>query len=155
MRPPFFVSLINIFMKMQLRWRKLAKAQTDWELVLGVFWIPLSAVTLMGMMLLPARFAPTCSLRNLTGIACPTCGAYRSARLLMQGRWGEALVMQPFVVGATVLLAFFSLYSLVVVLGRLPRLRLDGLSRKQCIWIWLAVLIAFLVNWGYLVTMGR
>ena len=140
---------------MQLHWRKLEKGQTDWELVLGVFWLPLSAVALLGMLLLPARFAPTCSLHNWTGIACPTCGAYRSARLLMQGRWGEAFVMQPFVVTATVLLALFSLYSLVVVPGRLPRLRLDGLSGRQRIGLWLAVLVAFVLNWIYLIVMGR
>lgn len=140
---------------MRVVWRKLTKQDTDWELLLGVLWAPLFALTSLGLMLLPERFVPVCRFRALTGVPCITCGSFRCAKLMLAGRLLEAWRMQPLASVAALAIALFSVYAWVVVLGRRPRLRLEGLSkgaRRVALGIVIGVVLA---NWLYLIAAGR
>ena len=94
-----------------------------------------------------------CPFRLLTGIPCPTCGMVRTARLVMQGQFSPAWMMNPLdalavmVVGplAVVLLAANRLGAWAV------RVR-AGRREKVALWGLAAVLLAG--NWFYVLRNG-
>ena len=135
--------------------RPLVKGETDWELVFGVFYIPLAALAAFVVTRLPGAWVPRCWLHALAGIPCPTCGACRAARALATGHPIEAWLTQPFLVTAGTLAAVFSAYSFFVVLGRRPRLRVEGAPRWAGKAVVFAVVALLLINWAYLVLDGR
>ncbi len=57
------------------------------------------AVQLMrGPAFMAAALAPsTCALKQMTGVACPTCGFTRAFALLVRGEWRASLAMHPWV----------------------------------------------------------
>lgn len=135
-------------MKLQLRSRQ--RGDVDWELIAGVLYVPFLLIAAAGVTVLPASLVPVCRLRQTTGVPCPTCGAFRSCRLLLKGDITGALAMQPLVVGLILVGAVVALYSLVVVVGRMPRLRLVNVSVRETWCIALGIAAVCLANWVYL-----
>ena len=155
MRAPPGCPAALFFFRMKLEWRRLRRGETDWELVLGVLWTPLFLLTILVVLHLPGALIPVCRFHRITGIPCPTCGAYRAMHLLLNGDPAAALRMQPLVCAGALGLVVFSLYSWLVVLGRKTRLRPAGLSRRTRRLVGLGVLAAFLLNWMWLLIDGR
>ncbi len=98
----------------------------------------------------PARlgFPFLCPLRTLTGIPCPTCGATRTVALLIQLRPAEAFRCNPLVAILGVCLASVCAVATPLwLMGRLPEVGIGkrGLGRLR-----VAVAVAVLVNWLYL-----
>lgn len=60
-----------------------------------------------------SHLAPKCIVRTLTGYDCPSCGGQRALHALLNGRVGEAIMFNPFLVLAVpyVLLLAYSLLS--------------------------------------------
>lgn len=98
--------------------------------------------------LLPARWFPPCGFHVLTGHPCPSCGGTRLVLLTLKGHPLEGLKMNPLF---GFLLFGFAAWFLLGALGRVAGqdFRIDVADREEK-WLWLALLVAFLVNWAYL-----
>ncbi len=140
-----------------MRWvlKRRDRLDVDYELLLGVVLVPLCAALGAGVALLPARWTPACLLRVVSGYPCPTCGTLRCIRQALAGRLWTAFLTQPLVATALVFALVYSLYSWVVVVGRLPRVRLQRVPRGFGWWVGTAVLGALAANWVYLIISGR
>jgi uncharacterized protein DUF2752 len=94
-----------------------------------------------------------CFLKAFTGVPCPTCGATRAAGRLAHADLAGALAMNPLV--TLVLLALMS--WAVVDLALLVRGRALDLSVSPAVARVLrgAAMAAIVVNWAYLVAVGR
>jgi hypothetical protein len=133
----------------------LGPSETDPELVFGVLLLPLTALSAALLTRLPPAWQPICFFHRTTGFPCGTCGAMRSFSLLVRLRIAEAWLCQPFLVTLAALGALYVLYSLVVVLGRRPRLRVVGMSVRAKWTVGVVSGMLFLANWLYLVAAGR
>lgn len=102
--------------------------------------------------LVPFRWIPPCGFHTLTGHPCPSCGATRMTQALLHGHFLEAFGLNPLFAG---LLTGFTLWFLAGAGFRLAGrdLTLEVGAREEK-WLWLAFLVAFLVNWAYLWQVG-
>jgi len=109
-----------------------------------------------------ARFMPlgffswtTCWFHRVTGRPCPSCGATRAFLALARGRWIEGIAHNPLFAGIFLGLIAFVVYAAWVALLRKPRLRLSfGGTREK--WIFgVALAVAVLLNWVYLIWIGE
>jgi len=87
-----------------------------------------------------------CLFRRVTDVPCPTCGTTRAAWALAAGDVVAALLLNPFMVIAGVVLA-------VVLVARAVtarRVRLDlGKTGRRVAWATVAVL--FIANWAWVI----
>src|SRR5213595_4344754 len=74
---------------------------------------------------------PRCAFHDLTGLPCVTCGMTRSAIQFFHGNFVAALQWNPLVFAALCGLSIFNLYGFVVLVTRVPRLRLANLTRRK------------------------
>ena len=139
---------------MRLVLRRRRAGETDCELVFGTLFVPLVLVAAWLVTRLPSEWLPVCAFRVATGVPCPTCGAYRCTCLLASGEPVAALRMNPLATTAVVAGLLWFLYSLVVVVAGLPRVRVEGAGRPgQWGVFWMLVLL-LLLNWAYLIVSG-
>jgi len=141
-------SSTQIRRKLIVNFRPLAPQETDFELLfLGVsvtiaaccfFWLACG---------LPW---PKCWFRHLTGLPCPTCGATRSLMMLVQGHLDGAIARNPLLFFGYLGTLVFGLYCALVLLFRLPRLRLAGLPTKIKYRLCVLIVAAAAMNWIYL-----
>lgn len=137
---------------MRIEWRKLREGEDDYERVFGV--CVLTAMLLLTVIaaMLPERFIPPCFFAQVTHVPCPTCGSYRALMLLKTGHWGAAIRTQPLMVLAGFAALIYAAYSWIVVLGRKPRLRMQGRAGRP---LFLLVIAAVLANWLYVLLFCR
>jgi len=116
---------------------------------LALLWCAASVGTLALAPLWPmlSGLLRPCAFRTLTGLPCPTCGTTRAVLAVVRGDLGAAIVFNPL---ATVVLMVFLGGGLAAPLwvcsgGPLPDLG-TGTQRRLA----LALLLAFLLNWAYL-----
>ena len=95
-----------------------------------------------------------CRLKQLTGQPCGTCGSTRTFQLISQARLGQAFLMNPFVFTLCGVGVVYGLYLLGVGLRFWPLFELH-LSGKQSKYLGFVVAGLFVVNWIYLIWMGR
>lgn len=136
------------FLGLDLYRRPLIPGERDPELIWG-------SVLLVGALALFAwmRFGlptPLCPLHALTGIPCPTCGLTRGLGCLLHGNLMEAFLFNPLLMVLLLCAGFYLLYAGVVVIGRLPRLRWEPLSRRASVFIRVGVVLLIAANWVYL-----
>jgi hypothetical protein len=132
-----------------VRWRRLRPGELDHELI----WLSVSAAgALVAWVWLRSGIpTPICVFHELTGIACPGCGATRCVRNVIRGDFAAAFLMNPLIFTAGVFLALYDAYAATVLALRLPRLRFDSIPT------WLGATARFgipaliLLNWGWLV----
>jgi hypothetical protein len=96
---------------------------------------------------------PLCRFREMTGVACPTCGSTRMARSLLEGDLVAAAGWNPFMFFALACFAVWAVASASLrVLGH-PGWRIELAKRE-----WRALQIAFVValvgSWIYLIWRG-
>ena len=72
-----------------------------------------------------------------------------------QGCFLRALAAQPFMTIAIVLALLYMAYSFVVVLLRLPRLRMEGDTKKLALLLTAILIAAAVTNWFYILYQGR
>lgn len=133
-------------------WRPLRPGETDHEaLWLGVSLASLALAWLWLRLGLPLQHCP---LHEITGCACPTCGATRCVRFALGGDFGSALRINPLAFCALVALALYDIYAATVLALRLQRLRADtwpawvGKSAR------VAAIATIAANWAWLVWRG-
>jgi len=133
---------------MRLVWRRDPPDGFNHELV----WLSISvAAAITGTIWLRLGF-PTlrCPFLAVTGYPCLTCGATRCAIAFLHGNFALAWSWNPLAFVALCGLALFDLYALIVLMARLPRLRLIDWTRTEKNTVRVAVVALILVNWIYL-----
>ena len=94
---------------------------------------------------------PGCLFRRLTGMPCPTCGATRCAMALAHGDLLGAMRHNPLMFVCYGLTVVVNVYAAVVLLFRLPRLRLPSLPAKVKRALSVLVVLGLGANWIYLI----
>ncbi len=129
-------------------WRRLRAGEVDHEaLWLGVSLAALAVAWLWVRLGLPS---PACPFHELTGWACPGCGATRCVRHLFRGAFAAAFLVNPLVFTALAGTALFDLYAATVLALRLPRWRWDRVP----VWFRAGCAGILLVNWLWLLRTG-
>jgi hypothetical protein len=96
---------------------------------------------------------PVCYFRQWTGLPCPTCGATRMARALLDGDIGAALAWNPLLF---LVLAGVAVWAVASTTGRalgLPNWQVRLRPREQLI-LRVAVVATLLSGWLYLILRG-
>jgi hypothetical protein len=131
-------------------WRRLRPGEFDLERVVGLMVIPvLAAGGYLAVFLLPRVWRQSCRFLALTDLPCFTCGSSRAFHLLLTGQPLEAFLAQPLVVTVGACAFVYALYSLVVVLGDFPRIRLGQRIPLRLLLLGAGLLV--LANWVYLI----
>lgn len=112
-----------------------------WAVAIVVVWLGLVWVT--------HRYAPgttLCHFKRVTGRACPTCGLTRGVTTMLDGDFLGGLRYNPFLLGLG--LVFLLVLAGRLVLARTPRLELS-VGEKRITWA--ALIVAFFLNWAYVI----
>lgn len=133
---------------MRLRIERPAPDAIDPEKAFGVLFGSLLLAACVAVLALPPAALPRCVLYESTGIPCPSCGLTRAVRLLADGQFRSAFAAQPLGALAALALWVWVAYSWIVVVGRLPRVRLT-IARREWRWIIAAAALAVIANWYY------
>src|ERR1044072_1264130 len=133
---------------MRLVSRPLAPKEFDHELI----WLVVSIVALVaGRSWLWLGLAwPRCPFLAMTGFPCLTCGATRCAIALGHGHISDAWHWNPLALAALGGVVLFDVYAAIVLIGRLPRLRLVDWTRREKKVFRVTVIALLAVNWFYL-----
>jgi hypothetical protein len=133
----------------KFRARRLAAGELDPELLwFGV----LAAVAVTGgAWLLLGLPTPVCLFHAFTGLPCLTCGGTRCVKNFLAGHFGAALAWNPLVFLGAAVAALFMLYAVIVLVFRLPRVRVVFESAREANFARVAVAIAAAANWIYLI----
>jgi len=138
---------------MRIRFEKPSRENSEFEIIavslallaIAVGWaIPLTGIRL-----------PACNFHRITGYSCPTCGATRACLLLAHLDVQAAFKMNPLVAALATAAGLAAVYSTVVLAFRLPRVRVTFSSRRQRRIFWIALAVAALLNWAYLIGVDR
>ena len=133
-------------------WRRLRTGETDHEAIwLGVSLASLALAWLWLRLGLPLL---RCPFHEMTGCACPTCGATRCVRFTLGGDFGAAFGINPLAFCALVATALFDAYAATVLALRLPRLRADALPAWAGKSARIAAIVTLAVNWAWLIWCG-
>ncbi|PYK13401.1 MAG: hypothetical protein DME65_02140 [Verrucomicrobia bacterium] len=138
---------------MRLRIRSLAPGEIDHELI----WLSVSLVSLgLAAAWLTAGLPwPLCMFHEITGLPCVTCGMTRCGIQFFQGHFLAALKWNPLVFAVLCGVAAFDLYAFVTLAKRGPRLRICFSTQRAKIFVRVAIILALLLNWIYLLRHWR
>ena len=133
---------------MRLVSRPLAPKEFDHELV----WLAVSLAAFVGggAWLRLGLAWPRCPFLALTGYPCLTCGATRSAMALGHFHLAQAWHWNPLAFVAIGGVVLFDIYAAIVLVARLPRLRVVDWTRSESNVFRAAVVALVAVNWVYL-----
>ena len=133
---------------MRVLWRSRSSAETNHELI----WFLVSIGSFVGS----ARWLafalpwPSCPFLSITGCPCLTCGATRCAIALFHGDFLSALRWNPLVFIALCGVLVFDVYAAIVLIGRLPRVRIvDWTTTGKKVAAVITISLVAL-NWMYL-----
>lgn len=138
---------------MKIQRRPIIPGSRDPELIWGS--ILLLAALLATAWLFSGIATPRCLLHAATGIPCPTCGMTRATWHLLHGEIGRAFLLNPLMTAALLGAALYVCYAAVVVIGRLPRLRLEALTKTEANLVRIAAIGLLAANWLYLIGRGE
>ena len=133
---------------MRLLWRRRSAHGPDHELI----WLAVSVVVLAGgAAWLALSFPwPRCPFFAVTGLPCVTCGATRSAIAFLHGDILSALRWNPLAFVAFCGVIAFDLYAVIVLVGRMPRLRIVDWTIAEKNAVRIAAITLLALNWIYL-----
>lgn len=109
-----------------------------------------AAIALLHLDRLP--FA-TCTFKVLTRLPCPTCGSTRAVGRLFALDLAGAFAMNPLTTLAAGLIGAWAVADLVLLPGR-KALAID-VEPRLALRLRVATVVAFLLNWVYLIALGR
>lgn len=138
---------------MRLTFRRQDPKAIDHEaLWLGVGTALLGAGSVWLMAGLPT---PGCLWHALTRHACPSCGATRSFRALLRGELAASFAWNPLACSLVLAFGLFAVYAAVVLMARLPRLRVELNGRRESLAFRWGVVALLAAHWIYLMADGR
>lgn len=135
-----------------LRWRPLAAGELDHERL----WLAVGAGA-VATAALGARLGlrlPRCAFHLATGCPCPGCGSTRAMKQLWHGNVAAALAFNPFMTLVALTAMTWALYAAVVLVFRLPRLRVGEVSRPVANSVRCGIVAAVLANWWWVIAHG-
>ena len=133
-------------------WRRLRRGELDHEaLWLGV---SLAALLLAWAWVRLGLASPPCPFHELTGWACPGCGATRCVRYALRGAFHAAFLVNPLMCVTLGGIAIFDLYAAAVLALRLPRWRPEKVSARAAMSLRAGCVAVLLVNWFWLLRSG-
>lgn len=139
---------------MKLVLRKPRDPGNDYEFIFGFLFIPLFAAISLLILHLSSRIPVFCVFHRLTGLPCPACGSYRCAEQLVAGHVRDAWLTQPLATILVCLTLVYAAYSWIVVLFKLPRVRVADVTHSQRQLIICLAVTAILANWAYIALHG-
>jgi len=133
---------------MRLLRRGRSANEPDHELI----WLAVSASSIAGgaVWLAFALPWPRCAFLAVTGLPCVTCGATRCTIAFLRGDFLSALSWNPLAFAALCALVVFDLYAVIVLVGRMPRLRIVDWSVGEKNMVRIAAISLLALNWIYL-----
>ena len=93
---------------------------------------------------------PLCPLHALSGIPCPTCGTTRAATALLHGDFKTPFLLNPLMAGSLMASGLYVVYAAVVVIGQLPRVRIESITLSEARMIRVLAILLIAANWLYL-----
>jgi hypothetical protein len=132
-----------------VKWRPLSAAERQLALVWGG--LVLAVIALKPLWIVVAPLLRPCVFRSITGVPCPTCGATRGALALLDGRLIDGLAFNPLVATAAVL---FVVGGVVAPIWAWRRGSAPEISQPLPMWLRIALVVVFLVNWAWVISMG-
>ena len=93
---------------------------------------------------------PLCPLHTLSGIPCPTCGTTRAATALLHGDFKTPFLLNPLMAGSLMASGLYVVYAVVVVIGHLPRVRIESITLSESRMIRVLAILLIAANWLYL-----
>src|SRR5471032_1488986 len=138
---------------MRLLWRRRSANEPDHELI----WFAVSTASIAGgaAWLALSLPWPRCPFFAVTGLPCLTCGATRGTIAFLHGDFLSALRWNPLAALALCGVVAFDLYAAIVLVGRLPRLRIVDWTVTEKNAVRIAVICLLALNWIYLLEIGR
>src|SRR5450755_2735147 len=133
---------------MQFARRCLVSGETDHELI----WLSVSTGSLAcaaGWLALGLPW-PICIFHELTGLPCLTCGATRCTIAFLHGNFSVAWMWNPLAFLALGGVVLFDLYALIVLVFRMPRLRIVALTQRAKNFARLTAVVTLALNWIFL-----
>jgi hypothetical protein len=98
---------------------------------------------------------PACPFKHLTGYPCCTCGLTRGLLAFTRGEFAAAFRWNPLIALGAAASAVYVLYGAVVVAFKLPRIRCALTARWERVAVRLVAVSALVVDWAYLIAVGR
>lgn len=101
-------------------------------------------------------FTP-CLFKNITGIACPSCGVTRSVLMLAHGSVTQALLMNPLGIIVAAIMAAAPFWLLYDVLLKKDTLYTAYLKTEKILtlkWVAITLTLLVLVNWAWNIYKG-
>ncbi|MNJ98121.1 hypothetical protein D3C87_158840 [compost metagenome] len=102
------------------------------------------------------NFTP-CIFKNVTGIACPSCGSTRSVLLLSHGNFTDALLLNPlgvFMAAIMLIAPFWLLYDVILKKDTLYTSYKKFEKIVQIKWVAITLIILILINWAWNIQKG-
>ena len=127
------------------------------EIIWGSLGTVLLLTGLLAVLVVPATlgFLPGCAFKAITGAPCVACGGTRAAVALAHGQPWQALAWNPLAASALLGLALYLPYAWLVLAGVVRPIRTGWLSPPMPSWLRWAIITLLLVNWVYLLVVGR
>jgi hypothetical protein len=117
----------------------------------GLIYGGIALLALLAGGILPVlSFSPSCVLKGITRIPCPTCGSTRALVLLAHGELVAALAMNPLTVVCLLAAVLIFFTSLVTFVFDLPGISLD-LSEQEGSIVRYGVIGLVFGQWCYLI----
>ncbi|MEO8205444.1 MAG: DUF2752 domain-containing protein [Chthoniobacterales bacterium] len=134
---------------MTFEFKRLRSSEIDFELIGAEVFI--TSILLMLFWFKMALPIPQCWLRAATGIPCATCGASHAMQRLLQMDWKAAMLWNPLFVTVMFLAAVLSVYAVIVVVFRLPRIRITQINVRTAWTLRILLVAVFVGNWIYVI----
>lgn len=91
-----------------------------------------------------------CIIKNVTGFPCPSCGTTRAVTLILEGKFIESLLLNPFGILVAIVMTIFPFWILIdIILKKESFFRMykktEATSRKP--WLASILILLVLLNW--------
>lgn len=91
-----------------------------------------------------------CIIKNVTGFPCPSCGTTRAVTLILEGKFIESLLLNPFGILVAIVMTIFPFWILIdIILKKESFFRMYKKAEATIRKPWLASILILLVllNW--------
>ena len=98
-----------------------------------------------------------CPVKNITGIACPSCGSTRSIIEISKGNFYDAILLNPFgyiIAAGLLVLPLWLLYDILFKKDSLYKSYLKFEKTLRIKWVAIILILLTISNWGWNIYKG-